>query len=94
MGRKLSARWRRRHMETHMRMQHWVRSLARLGPLAFAFATAALPAAAAQQPLRAASPDGRNEVTVELRDGELRYTLRRNAQVVLLPSRLDRKAHV
>ena len=38
--------------------------------------------------MRVASPNGRNEVTVELRDGALTYGLRRDARVVLLPSKL------
>jgi len=48
---------------------------------------AALPAAS-QEPLRVTSPDGRNEVTVATRDGGLYYSLRRDGQHVLLPSRL------
>lgn len=42
----------------------------------------------AQAPLRVASPDGRNVVTVELRDGVLTYALARDGRAVLLPSRL------
>jgi alpha-glucosidase len=44
--------------------------------------------AAAQQPLRVASPDGRNVVRVETRDGGLYYSVDRNGRHVLLPSRL------
>ena len=42
----------------------------------------------AQEPLRVASPDGRNVVTVALRDGGLFYALERDGRAVLLPSRL------
>jgi alpha-glucosidase len=41
-----------------------------------------------QDPLHLVSPDGRNEVTVEIRDGGLRYSLERDGRAVLLPSRL------
>jgi alpha-glucosidase len=56
-----------------------------------ALVLALLPASAlGAQPatLRLASPDGRNVVTVELRDGALRYAVRHDARAVLLPSRL------
>ncbi len=38
--------------------------------------------------LRVASPDGRNVVTVEIREGNLYYSLARDGRAVLLPSRL------
>lgn len=44
--------------------------------------------AAAQEPMRVVSPDGRNEVSVEVREGRLFYAVRRDGQSVLLPSRL------
>lgn len=44
--------------------------------------------ALAQLPLRVASPDGRNEVTLDLRDGVLTYAVSRNGTPVLLPSKL------
>src|SRR5205823_5672001 len=44
--------------------------------------------ALAQDGLRVASPDGRNQVTVEVRDGSLFYSLDRDGRAVLLPSRL------
>ncbi|HYR06890.1 MAG TPA: glycoside hydrolase family 97 protein [Longimicrobium sp.] len=44
--------------------------------------------AAAQEELRVASPDGRNEVSVGVREGGLYYSVRRNGQNVLTPSRL------
>jgi alpha-glucosidase len=40
----------------------------------------------AQQPLRVASPDGRNEAVVELRGGVLHYAIQRNGRPVILPS--------
>jgi alpha-glucosidase len=50
---------------------------------------AVLPARAAAQPaLTLASPDGRNVLTVELRDGWLTWALSRDARKVILPSRL------
>ncbi|HEX2203157.1 MAG TPA: glycoside hydrolase family 97 protein [Longimicrobium sp.] len=48
---------------------------------------AAIPAAA-QDTLRVASPDGKNVVTVGVREGGLYYAVRRNGDDVLLPSRL------
>ena len=68
-------------------MHQWFSKLVR--PLT-AFAVLAILAApaAAQEPLRVASPDGRNEVRVETRDGGLYYSVRRNGQWVLTPSRL------
>ncbi len=42
----------------------------------------------AQEPLRVASPDGRNQVTVELSAGRLYYALERDGRAVLLPSQL------
>ena len=42
----------------------------------------------AQTPLRVASPDGRNEVTVSVRDGALYYSVSRRGRLVILPSRL------
>ena len=44
--------------------------------------------ASAQAPLRVQSPDGRNEIAVELRDGRLRYSVRRDGRDILLPSGL------
>ncbi|HEX2092597.1 MAG TPA: glycoside hydrolase family 97 protein [Longimicrobiaceae bacterium] len=44
--------------------------------------------AAAQDEARVSSPDGRNEVTVEAREGGLYYGVRRDGRAVLLPSRL------
>ena len=44
--------------------------------------------AVAQDQFRVSSPDGRNEVTVALRAGTLYYSLDRDGQAVMLPSRL------
>ncbi len=44
--------------------------------------------AAAQDQLRLASPDGRNEVAVSIRDGRTLYSLRRDGRTVVQPSRL------
>src|SRR6185312_5886234 len=43
---------------------------------------------AAQDRARVTSPDGRNAVTVEVRDGALTYSVDRDGRAVLLPSRL------
>jgi alpha-glucosidase len=61
----------------------WVR------PLTLGLAFAAVAAATVSgQAYRAASPNGRNEVTVEVREGHLVYSLRRDGRPVLLPSRM------
>jgi alpha-glucosidase len=62
----------------------------RLRFLAQALAVAAVLAApaAAQDSLRVVSPDGRNTVSVGVREGSLYYAVRRNGQNVLMPSRL------
>jgi alpha-glucosidase len=45
-------------------------------------------AAHAQAPYRVASPDTRNVVTVDVKDGALRYRVNRDGKPVVLPSRL------
>jgi alpha-glucosidase len=45
-------------------------------------------AASAQEPLRVESPDGRNVVAIEIRDGGLYYSVNRDGKAVLQPSRL------
>jgi len=45
-------------------------------------------AARAQAPLRVASPDGRNSVTVAVKDGGLYYSVDRAGRHIILPSRL------
>src|SRR5438093_13136581 len=71
--------------DPHMWMRRWACPLALLVPLVTAVAAAT---AAAQAPLRVASPDGRNEVTVQVRDGRLYYSLQRDGRAILLPSLL------
>ncbi|HET7458539.1 MAG TPA: glycoside hydrolase family 97 protein [Gemmatimonadaceae bacterium] len=44
--------------------------------------------ASAQEPLRLASPDGKNEVSVGVHEGALYYTVDRGGRHVILPSRL------
>src|SRR5690348_2337068 len=68
-------------------MPTWIRCSARLLTLT---ATCALGAhaAAAQNRAQVTSPDGRNRVTVEIRDGALTYRVDRDGRAVLLPSRL------
>ena len=44
--------------------------------------------APAQAQVRVASPDGRNALTIEIREGRLSYSLQRDGRAVLLPSRL------
>ncbi len=67
-----------------MRMSCWTRSLA-LGASGALLITYSLHA---QEPIRVASPDGRNEVKIELREGGLYYGVNRDGRAVLLPSRL------
>jgi alpha-glucosidase len=65
----------------------WMHSSTRVLALGVTYA-ALVAAARAQGQVRVASPGGRNQVTVELRDGGLYYSLQRDARAVLLPSRL------
>ncbi|HEX6372129.1 MAG TPA: glycoside hydrolase family 97 protein [Longimicrobium sp.] len=58
-----------------------------LAHAAVAAAVLAAPAAA-QEELRVASPDGRNTVSVGVREGSVYYAVRRDGQNVLTPSRL------
>ncbi|MBI4409629.1 MAG: glycoside hydrolase family 97 protein [Gemmatimonadetes bacterium] len=71
------------HVWTHCRTR-WLACSLVLG-LAWATFTAT---AHGQNQLRVASPDGRNEVTVEIREGKLYYSLKRDGRAVLLPSQL------
>jgi alpha-glucosidase len=58
-------------------------------PLPVMLLGAALAAAApAQEPVRVASPDGRTEVTLELRDGRLHYSVHRDGRLLVRPSLL------
>jgi alpha-glucosidase len=67
-----------------MRTRCWVRPLT----LGITYATLAAATASAQERIRVTSPDGRNEVTVEVSNGNLFYSVRRDARAILLPSRL------
>jgi alpha-glucosidase len=69
-------------------MDMWTRRRACPLALGVAYATLVVAPALAQEQARVASPDGRNEVTVEVRDGRLQYSLQRDGRLVLLPSRL------
>ncbi|HEU0013442.1 MAG TPA: glycoside hydrolase family 97 protein [Longimicrobium sp.] len=65
-------------------MRRGLRTVVAAGVMA---AAGAVPAGA-QEELRVASPDGRNEVMVATRDGGLYYAVRRDDEDILLPSRL------
>jgi alpha-glucosidase len=67
-----------------MQLHRWVRPLT----LGVAYAMLAVTTATAQERIRVASPDGRNEVTVEVRNGNLFYSVRRDGRAILLPSGL------
>jgi alpha-glucosidase len=71
-------------METDMWMRSWTRPLA----LGAAYATLIAPSAQAQSQVQVASPNGRNVVTVEIREGALVYSVQRDNRAILLPSRL------
>ena len=62
----------------------WVRPLT----LGFTYATLAASPASGQERIRVTSPDGRNEVTVEVMKGNLLYSVRRDGRAILLPSGL------
>ena len=64
----------------------WVRAPA--PALALLAAISIATRAPAQEPVRVTSPDGRNRVTVEIRDGALTYRVDRDGRALLLPSRL------
>ena len=68
-------------------MHIWLRCTARLAALSLASATLVAPTAVTQG-LRVASPDGRTQVTVAIRDGGLYYTIDRDGRPLFLPSRL------
>src|SRR3989454_12213654 len=68
-------------------MSLWMRCSARLLTLTVTCALGAR-ASAAQDRVRVTSPDGRNRVTVEVRDGALTYSVDRDGRALLLPSRL------
>jgi alpha-glucosidase len=60
----------------------------RMRYLTLTLATVAFAQLAPAQPHRVASPDGRNTVTVEVREGGLFYAVERSGRRVILPSRL------
>ena len=69
----------------------WMRRPTRFVTLGTAYALLAAGAASAafaQDQLRVASPDGRNEVTVEVREGRLQYGVRRSGRTIVMPSML------
>jgi alpha-glucosidase len=57
-------------------------------PLALGLAAATLLATTARAQLQVASPDGRNQVTVQVREGRLYYSLTRDGRWLILPSLL------
>src|SRR6266704_2952955 len=70
-------------------MHIWLRCTTRLAALSVASATLVAPTAVTQG-LRVASPDGRTQVTVAIRDGGLYYSIDRDGRHLFLPSRLGR----
>ncbi len=68
-------------------MTTWLRYFARRLTLTVTCALVAR-VSPAQDRASVASPDGRNRVTVEIRDGALTYRVDRDGRAVLLPSRL------
>src|SRR5687767_4885264 len=56
--------------------------------LAVLFATFTAASAPAQTQVRVESPNGRNVVTVEVREGGLYYSIQRDNRALFLPSRL------
>src|SRR5436305_2138432 len=69
-------------------MHTWLRCPTRLVALSITSATLIATTAATQNRVRVASPDGRNQVTVEIHDGGLYYSLNRDTHPLFLPSRL------
>src|SRR5437762_3182312 len=67
-------------------MHTWLRCTTRV--VAFSITAATLLTAIAATQLRVASPDGRNQLTVEIHDGGLYYSLNRDTHPLFLPSRL------
>jgi alpha-glucosidase len=67
-----------------MQIRHWSRSFV----AALAGMTLLSVAADAQDAVRVASPDGRNTVSVEIRDGGLYYSVQRDGRNIIMPSRL------
>ncbi len=66
----------------------WMRRATRFLTLGTSYAALAAGAASAQDQFRVTSPDGRNEVTVEVREGRLQYGVRRSGRMIVMPSML------
>ena len=64
----------------------WVRRSTR--PFSLVFGCTALIAGTAAAQVRVASPDGRNQVTFQIRDGRAYYDLQRDGRALILPSLL------
>src|SRR4030081_2832601 len=62
-------------------MHTWLRCTSRLIALSVASVTLVATTAASQNRLRVASPNGRNQVTVEIREGGLYYSIDRDGRV-------------
>lgn len=78
-------------LRAHALRAHVLRARALRAIAAAALMAALLPSRAAAQGasvLRAASPDGRNEVMVLVRDGGLFYSVNRKGRPIVMPSRL------
>jgi alpha-glucosidase len=73
-------------MEMPMRMTF--RPCPRPSAIGVALATLIAATASAQGQTRVASPDGRNQVTAELREGKLYYSVQRDGRPLILPSLL------
>ncbi len=71
-----------------MRMQTQIVRFARRLVPAIVCAAGSASVVGAQVPVRAASPDGRNVLTVEIREGGLFYSVERDGRKVILRSRL------
>src|SRR2546421_356043 len=69
-------------------MHTWLRCPTRLVALSITSATLIATTAATQDRVGVASPDGRNQVTVDIHDGGLYYSLNRDTHPLFLPSRL------
>jgi len=75
-------------MKLESRLARWNRRIGRAVAVALFALSAAAAATSAQEPVRVASPDGQNIVTVETRAGALLFSLDRGGRKVVLPSRL------
>ena len=69
-------------------MYKWTCFSARAGVFGITFAALTATTALGQNKLGVASPDGRNKVSVEVRDGKLYYSLDRDGRPILLPSQM------